>query len=334
MKAKYCKQCDRVVTPEMRSACPKCKGKESSCSTGCAVGCLAIILLVFLVVIIPLNLVAFGIWESSPSSSRRKSKPSPRVVESPRVPDKPRSKVDMGPLTSAGVAIRSVAREAITQRLKTPATADFPNDFEIKVAWQSSYIYKVSGYVDAENSLGANIREQWEVILLAYEKEEDQWSYQLRYGKLGSKVLIDNRNTPLPDHLAPPIRIETSRPSPSLDDQDQKVETNSTYIDAVADQLPSENKLGVTSSRLRSIENPEGTGAFVFVPEFRVKGTEYTRKVIWFVLDGKVYCLNGATKGSVTPRLPYPREDPEADWESTGHSMYGITSYGIKLAFE
>jgi len=317
---KYCKRCDRIVPPEEKVHCSKCGGKDSTPTRGCSV----------LIVVFIAFVISFFYFGSIGPSVRptSKSKTSTKSVA------KPKDKVGMGPLTDAGFNIRSVAREVITKSLKSPSTADFPGDFEIDVAWQSPYLYQVSGYVDAENSFGANIREHWKMILLAYEKEDDHWSYQLRYAQLGNSVLVDKRSAPLPVHLSP---LPVKEPAPSRileqDDQELDVKASSEFIDAVARVLPRRNKFGLTSTMFRSIENPDGSGGFVFVPEFRVKGTEYTRKVIWFVLDGKVYCLNGATKGSVTPNRPYPREDPDADWASTGHDMHGITSYGLKLAF-
>ena len=65
------------------------------------------------------------------------------------------------------------------------------------------------------------------------------------------------------------------------------------------------NKLGIKAEDLRSVPNPRGQGTFVYSPHTRFDGVE--RNVIWLVLDEQAFPLNGATKGSVTPSLPWPR---------------------------
>lgn len=75
------------------------------------------------------------------------------------------------------------------------------------------------------------------------------------------------------------------------------------------------NKLGVSPSDLRTKTNPKGKGTFVYVEETRLSGVE--RKLIWLVLDGKGFPLNGATK-DVTPSLPWPREADQELWQATG----------------
>ena len=86
-------------------------------------------------------------------------------------------------------------------------------------------------------------------------------------------------------------------------------------IDRVA-ALLLPNKLGVTPKDLRSMPNPKGKGTFVFVPQTRFHGVE--RLIFWLVLDGKVYPLNGPTRGTVTPTLPPPYDVPETVWKKAG----------------
>jgi hypothetical protein len=71
---------------------------------------------------------------------------------------------------------------------------------------------------------------------------------------------------------------------------------------------------------LRSRPNPKGDGTFVYVPKTRFYGVE--RKVVWLVIDNQAYPLNGATRGTVTPRLAWPREAPAAVWQRTGLDPY------------
>jgi hypothetical protein len=101
-------------------------------------------------------------------------------------------------------------------------------------------------------------------------------------------------------------------------------------IEVVASAL-GENKLEVDASALQSRPNPKGEGTFVYVPQTRFHGVE--RYVIWLVIDRQAFALNGATKGSVTPMLPWPREAPPGVWERTGLSPYSATE-AIEIVFD
>lgn len=90
------------------------------------------------------------------------------------------------------------------------------------------------------------------------------------------------------------------------------------------------NKLGIKPEDLRALPNPRGKGTFVYSPNTRYSGVE--RLVIWLVLDNEAFPLNGATKGSVTPSLPWPREAPEEQWSATGLDPYS-PSEALKIVF-
>jgi hypothetical protein len=75
------------------------------------------------------------------------------------------------------------------------------------------------------------------------------------------------------------------------------------------------NKLGIRESDLQTMPNPKGAGTFVFSPKTQFFGVE--RLILWLVLDGKAYALNGTTKG-LTPELPYPRDADGSAWAKTG----------------
>lgn len=90
------------------------------------------------------------------------------------------------------------------------------------------------------------------------------------------------------------------------------------------------NKLGVKAAGLQTKANPKGEGTFVYVAQTRFSGVK--RYVVWLVLDGKPYPLNGATKGSVTPDLPWPREAKKEDWARTGLDPY-VASEAIKIVY-
>lgn len=90
------------------------------------------------------------------------------------------------------------------------------------------------------------------------------------------------------------------------------------------------NKLGVQAQDLLTKPNPKGAGTFVYHPQTRFFGVE--RYVVWLFLDGVPYPLNGATKGTVTPSLPWPREAPAGLWSTTGLDPYSATE-AIAIVF-
>lgn len=67
---------------------------------------------------------------------------------------------------------------AVQNRLKSPATAEFPDRFKDHVKYMGNQAYHINSYVDAQNGFGALIRvrffgkvkqtakEQWEVVNL------------------------------------------------------------------------------------------------------------------------------------------------------------------------
>lgn len=57
------------------------------------------------------------------------------------------------------------AEMAVEDRLKSPSTADFCPSYEMTVTNLGGDTWKVTGYVDAQNSFGAEIREYWTVTL-------------------------------------------------------------------------------------------------------------------------------------------------------------------------
>ena len=89
------------------------------------------------------------------------------------------------------------------------------------------------------------------------------------------------------------------------------------------------NKLGVTSGDLLTKANPRGEGTFVYHPTTRFSGVE--RYLLWLVVDGRAYALNGASKG-ITPTLSWPREAEDAVWSRTGLDKYSATE-AVGLVF-
>ena len=91
-----------------------------------------------------------------------------------------------------------------------------------------------------------------------------------------------------------------------------------------------DNKLQIRAADLRSVPNPKGQGVFVYVPKTRFRGDE--RYILWMVIDGKAYAMNGATK-NVTPHLVWPREAPAATWRKTALDKYTVTE-AINIVFK
>ena len=89
------------------------------------------------------------------------------------------------------------------------------------------------------------------------------------------------------------------------------------------------NTLNVKASDLRAIDSSKGEGVFMYVPKTHFWDVE--RYIIWMVIDGKAYALNGPTK-KVTPNLPWPRDAPKNTWKKTGLDMYMATE-AIGLVF-
>ena len=57
------------------------------------------------------------------------------------------------------------AKMAVEDRLKAPSTADFCSFGEMEATYLGDDRWKVTGYVDAENSFGAMLRQNWTVTL-------------------------------------------------------------------------------------------------------------------------------------------------------------------------
>lgn len=90
------------------------------------------------------------------------------------------------------------------------------------------------------------------------------------------------------------------------------------------------NRFGVSKEDLRLLANPKGSGQFVYAPKTRYQGAE--RLFIWFLNNGQVTKLNGATH-HLTPDLPYPRNAAYETWYGSGITSNEATRLGLRLAF-
>lgn len=58
-----------------------------------------------------------------------------------------------------------MAETFVRKQLKSPSTADFPSTNEYTATEIEDDVWRVSGYVDAQNSFGATIRTRWTVAI-------------------------------------------------------------------------------------------------------------------------------------------------------------------------
>lgn len=105
----------------------------------------------------------------------------------------------------------------------------------------------------------------------------------------------------------------TDTPAPP-DELSEAIETVAIYLGP--------NELGIEKDDLVSIANPKGDGTFVYVKQTRFSGVE--RFIIWLVLDGTAYALNGATE-SVIPPLDQTRFAGPTVWAPTGLGQFQTT---------
>ena len=91
---------------------------------------------------------------------------------------------------------------------------------------------------------------------------------------------------------APEVKAKTSA---ELSDRGLSSAQEKAAIRVVSDRLGS-NHYGIEADDLRSMKNPKGKGSFVYVEKTHFHG--FQRNIIWMVIDGKAYPLNGSTKES------------------------------------
>ncbi|MCK4783889.1 MAG: hypothetical protein KAV87_09080 [Desulfobacteraceae bacterium] len=127
----------------------------------------------------------------------------------------------------------------------------------------------------------------------------------------------------------PHDRTEVVQPDSTQQVSSPTTDRRNAEIDTVSISLGS-NHLGIEPTDLRGMDNPKGEGVFVYVEQTRFSGVR--RFILWLVLDGNAYPLNGATKG-VTPSLPWPREAPEEQWSRTNLDPYQATE-AIDIVFD
>lgn len=97
----------------------------------------------------------------------------------------------------------SMATREIKSQLKAPSTAEFSSlwDEETKIAPYGYHQWLVSGFVDAQNSFGAMLRQNWNVIMV---KSGDDWDAAC--GELGDAAWGD-----IPPRIAWPTPPPTAK---------------------------------------------------------------------------------------------------------------------------
>ncbi|GAB3166596.1 hypothetical protein GCM10027059_25780 [Myceligenerans halotolerans] len=95
---------------------------------GCLFGCLGVIAVLLLVAFVPVLLAMSGVWDDDG---------------------------DWEPTSSQAAEI---CEEWVSEKLKSPSTADFSEERESSTGTDS---WTITGLVDAQNSFGAMIRAEW-----------------------------------------------------------------------------------------------------------------------------------------------------------------------------
>lgn len=137
-----CHECNTQISKNAK-ACPKCGAAPRS----------SIILRIFSAIVLCIIIFSFTEKSDKNGTSSEEQKPS-------RCED------------SAYAAI--VAQDEISEALVAPATADFPNVYEIRRTYLGECTHQITGWVDAQNSFGANVRSYY-TIQLAYNETTKSW---------------------------------------------------------------------------------------------------------------------------------------------------------------
>lgn len=152
-----CKECGKEISKKAE-ACPHCGFKPKRTSLFTKIVAVVFVLPVFLAVM-------FGAGQSGSSSS------SP-----PLTPEQIAAKRESELQDQRESYARIIAERAITQRLKAPSTADFSGYSDTQVGplkdgGPNKWIVK--GYVDSQNSFGAMLRNNYQVIIEFEEAKHD-----------------------------------------------------------------------------------------------------------------------------------------------------------------
>lgn len=123
-----------IDLPEKKQAdTASSKATANTQNSGCTKGCLYSVVTAFILIVLVVACTAFSGKSSNSGTSQR-------------------------------IIAITAAKMAVEEHLKSPSTADFCSQSEMTIS-NSGNSWTVSGYVDAENSFGATVREYWTVTM-------------------------------------------------------------------------------------------------------------------------------------------------------------------------
>lgn len=110
----------------------------------------------------------------------------------------------------------------------------------------------------------------------------------------------------------------------------KKYVTDSKILNIIREKISISNQLGIDANDLKAIENPKGKGFIVFHPDSKFNGV--LRNLIWVVIDGTGYAVNGPSK-NMTPALKWPREAPASSWKETGLNPFTAANELVRYLY-
>ena len=89
---------------------------------------------------------------------------------------------------SRDIAVMSYAQLLVEEHLVSPSSAKFASLDEHRIVG-TGLRYKIEGYVDSENAMGASLRKDY-VVILEFEDEKME-AYTPKYVQIGDEVMLD-----------------------------------------------------------------------------------------------------------------------------------------------
>lgn len=147
-----CKECGAPVSTKA-DKCPRCGAPVKSKGSGC----LAVVVTIF-----GLSLIGSILNSNVPSNGITSN--STKNIEP-----------EIDPSATNAFEACSRAQKYVKQQLKSPRSAKFPSCYENQITELKGNLWLVSGTVDADNSFGTSIRNQY-AALMKYTPESRSWS--------------------------------------------------------------------------------------------------------------------------------------------------------------
>lgn len=138
--------------------------KVGKVKPGCAIGALAILGLLIWGVYAVFNQETAEERLINEYMERRMAEPAAEAPAKSYTADPPTTAY-MPPSCTDWVEVSYVAEEIVKQRLRAPATADFPSSPDQWRITKEDGMVRVRSYVDAQNAFGATLRNTFDIIL-------------------------------------------------------------------------------------------------------------------------------------------------------------------------